>query len=239
MTSSSKSSATIFGCLFFAAIVAFGYQIQQTAINYKLLDRTVTVKGLAEQEFAADTVIWPIQFTAASNDLDAIYLQIDKQSQQVKQFLLAQGLPEASVTISPPSVNDKLAQQYGNGGPTEFRYTALQTITVYTQQIDVARAAISQLSQLGKQGIVFAQNNYDMRIEYIFSKLNDVKPQMVEESTKNARIVAQKFATDSDSQLGKIKRARQGQFSISNRDKNTPHIKRVRVVSTVEYYLAD
>ncbi len=90
-----------------------------------------------------------------------------------------------------------------------------------------------------KEGIVFKIDDYDTRIEYIFTKLNEVKPLMIEESTKKAREVALKFAKDSSSKLGKIKKARQGQFSITNRDKNTPYIKTVRVVSTVEYYLSD
>jgi uncharacterized protein len=62
---------------------------------------------------------------------------------------------------------------------------------------------------------------------------------MVEEATTKAREVAEKFAKDSKSKLGKIKKASQGQFSINNRDKNNPHIKKIRVVSTVEYYLSD
>ena len=66
-----------------------------------------------------------------------------------------------------------------------------------------------------------------------------IKPAMIEEATRNAREVAEKFATDSKSRLGKIKTASQGQFSIDNRDSNTPHIKKIRVVSTVEYYLSD
>ena len=98
---------------------------------------------------------------------------------------------------------------------------------------------MSGLSSLGKKGIVFSASNYETRTEYIFSKLNDIKPEMIEEATNNAREVAQKFATDSQSRLGKIKRAYQGQFTISDRDNNNPHIKKVRVVSTVEYYLAD
>ena len=74
---------------------------------------------------------------------------------------------------------------------------------------------------------------------FIFSKLNDLKPEMIEEATKNARAVAEKFAEDSKSRLGKIKSASQGQFSVEDRDSSTPHIKQVRVVSTVEYYLSD
>jgi len=98
---------------------------------------------------------------------------------------------------------------------------------------------MGKLSVLGKKGIVFTVGNYEAKTEYIFTRLNQVKPQMVEEATRKAREIALKFAADSKSRLGKIKRASQGQFSIKSRDKNNPHIKKVRVVSTVEYYLSD
>lgn len=98
---------------------------------------------------------------------------------------------------------------------------------------------MGSLSQLGKQGIVITGGNYNAQTDYIFTRLNDVKPEMIEEATKKAREVAEKFSSDSQSSLGKIKRASQGQFSISARDRNNPHIKKVRVVSTVEYYLSD
>ena len=89
------------------------------------------------------------------------------------------------------------------------------------------------------KGIALISGDYQYMITYEFTKLNEIKPQMIEEATKNARAAAEKFASDSDSELGKIKRANQGQFSITNRDNNTPDIKRVRVVTTVDYYLED
>ena len=98
---------------------------------------------------------------------------------------------------------------------------------------------MNNLAELGKQGIALTGTGYQTTTEYLFTRLNEIKPSMVEEATMKAREVAEKFATDSNSRLGKIKSARQGQFSISNRDKNNPHIKKVRVVSTVEYYLSD
>ena len=98
---------------------------------------------------------------------------------------------------------------------------------------------MGSLSKLGKRGIVFTGGNYQNQIEYLFTRLNEIKPEMIEEATQNARQVAHKFATDSQSKLGKIKTASQGQFSINPRDKNTPHIKKIRVVSTVAYYLSD
>ncbi len=96
-----------------------------------------------------------------------------------------------------------------------------------------------KIEELGKQGVTFKSDAYENRVEYIYSKLNDLKPSMLKEATLNARVAAQTFADDSKSKLGKIKSASQGQFSISERDKNTPHMKSVRVVSTVVYYLND
>jgi len=98
---------------------------------------------------------------------------------------------------------------------------------------------MNSIGELGKKGIAILPQNYDSRTEFLFSKLNDIKPEMVEEATAKAREVAIKFARDSESELGKLKSARQGQFSIFNRDSNTPHIKKVRVVTTMEYYLVD
>ncbi len=164
---------------------------------------------------------------------------IDQQTRLILDFLSAKGLPETSVSLSSPAVIDRKAQQYGSEQDIEFRYLASRTVTVYSQSVDVVRAAINEIGELGKQGVLLNQDPYANRIEYSFTKLNDVKPDMIEEATKNAREVAQKFAKDSQSSLGKIKRATQGQFSIYDRDSNTPYIKKVRVVSTVQYYLSD
>ena len=98
---------------------------------------------------------------------------------------------------------------------------------------------MKRIVELGKQGIAISGQNHNNKTEFLYTRLNEIKPEMVEEATKKARQVAEKFAKDSNSRLGKIKRARQGQFSIKDRDSNTQHIKKVRVVSTLEYYLSD
>lgn len=234
-----KSSATILGVMLVISFTIFGLLIKQALLEVKTFDRNVTVKGLAEAEFPADIVIWPIQFTAAGNDLESLYNQVDAQAQQIISFLASQNIAPDEISFSSPKINDKLAQQYGGQQDFEFRYSALQTITVYSSSIKLVRDAMPKITELGKKGIVFSQNDYNAQVEYIFSRLNDVKPQMIEQSTTNARMVAEKFASDSNNRLGKIKNASQRQFSIGDRDKNNPHIKRVRVVSTIAYYLAD
>lgn len=162
-----------------------------------------------------------------------------KNTTKIKDFLTDRGITIEEISFSAPAISDKSAQQYGNSGQYEYRYSATQTVTVYSTQIASIRKIMAALSELGKQGIVFVGDNYQTQTEYIFTRLNDIKPAMIEEATRKAREVAEKFALDSDSKLGKIKKASQGQFSIRSRDKNNPHIKLVRVVSTIEYYLSD
>lgn len=239
MTQLTTKSSLILGLCLLLGLATLGYYVQQSAVKFKEYERVVTVKGLSEREVAADTVIWPIQFTLADNDLPSLFTTLDLQTQQVMQFLARQGISADAVSLSSPAVIDKKAQQYGGDSPVELRYLATQSLTVYSPNVELVRQAISQIGELGKEGIVFNAANYNSRIEYLFSGLNDIKPEMVEEATLQARQVAEKFAKDSQSTLGKIKRATQGQFSISDRDNNTPHIKKVRVVSTIEYFLSD
>lgn len=238
-TKTGQNAVIALGFLIMLGLIALGYQLADAAIRFKEYERTVVVKGLSEKEFPADTVIWPIQFSQASNQLEQLYTDIQHSTDKIRSFLLDAGIADSEITVSSPAITDKSAQQYGGGSRAPFRYTAMQTVTVYSSKVNQVRQLMNQLSVLGKQGIVFIGNNYEGRPEYLFSSLNEIKPEMIEEATTNARAVAAKFAEDSRSQLGKIKRARQGQFSISERDKNNPHIKKIRVVSTVEYYLSD
>ena len=234
-----KSSALILGLFVFLGLAVLGYLLADAAIRYKEYERTVTVKGLAEQEQPADIVIWPVQFTIAGNDLAELYDAIEKSADKIRTYLETNGIDSSEITLSSPAITDKSAQSYGNAQQAEFRYSAVQVVTVYSQNIQQVQRVMAGLPQLGKQGIAFTGGNYETRPEYIFASLNDIKPAMIEQATTKAREVAIKFANDSGSKLGKIKRASQGQFSITGRDKNNPHIKRIRVVSTVEYYLSD
>lgn len=234
-----KTGAFILAIGIFLGLSTMGYLLANAAIDYKLFERSVTVKGLSEREYPADIVIWPIQFTAADNKLSTLYATIDQQTSLIKAFLQDKGIASADISFSSPAITDKSAQAYGNNAGVQYRYSAVQSVTVYSSDIETVRSVMSELSDLGKQGIVFTGDNYQAQTEYLFTRLNDVKPEMIEEATRQAREVAEKFAADSQSTLGKIKRASQGQFSISARDKNNPHIKKIRVVSTVEYYLSD
>lgn len=230
--------AFVIGAFLLLSCIALGYFGKSAAISVKEYERTVTAKGLAEREVAADIVIWPISFSLASNELGDLYQQLDNSSTHIRDFLQSHGIANSAITTNAPIITDKSAQSYG-GPSAPFRYVATAVVTVYSENLDTVRQAMANTGDLGKKGIVLTAGNYDARTEYLFTGLNDIKPAMIEEATVKAREVAGKFAADSGSRLGKIKRASQGQFSITARDANNPHIKNVRVVSTVEYYLVD
>jgi hypothetical protein len=216
-------------------IASVGISLKAGIDHFVDRDRVVTVKGLAERNVQADYVIWPVTFRVTGNDLSALYEKAQTQSEEIRNFLISQGIKAQDISQGTPSVQDLHADFYGNNLPPE-RYRMEMAVSVATTDVDTVLKAMGNQSELIQKGVLFTQN---YRTQFSFNGLNSIKPEMVEEATKNARSTAQKFAEDSDSELGKIRRASQGQFSIYDRDSNTPYIKRVRVVTTVEYYLKD
>lgn len=202
-------------------------------------DRVVTVKGLSEKEVPADKVTWPLVYKELGNDPAEMYERLARKNQTVIAFLKEKGLSENEISINAPQVTDRQADSYDQNHIL-YRYKATSVITVTSNQVELVRKIMQSQSELMKMGIALVTEEYgNNTVKYEFTGLNKIKPDMVEESTKNARATAEKFAKDSESKLGKIRKASQGQFSIENRDMNTPYIKRVRVVSTVEYYIED
>ena len=219
-------------------LVALGAQIEDGIKDFVAKDRVVTVKGLAEMEVPANKVTWPLMYKEVGNDLSTLYNKISQTNKAIVDFLKQKGITEEEISINAPEIIDMQAERYV-GENKSYRYNVTTVITVTSNKVDLVRNLISEQGELLKQGIAITGGDYRYNIQYDYTSLNEIKPQMIEEATKNAREAAQKFAKDSDSELGKIKRATQGQFSIDNRDANTPYIKRIRVVTTIEYSLED
>lgn len=219
-----------------AAVLAWG--IRDAVGAFRGYERSVTVKGLSEREVDADIAIWPLSFNEVGDELVPIVDALKRKNARLVEWLLERGFEAAEISVSSPVIVDRYAQGYVDQNRVS-RYSALSSVTVYTPKVDQVLASMTEVLELGSEDIAIGSQDFNRRTEFLFRSLNDLKPAMVEEATRNAREVAQKFAADSGSRLGKIRRASQGQFSISDRDSNTPQVKRVRVVSTVEYYLAD
>ena len=224
------------GLFIMVGLIVLGLMIPRAVEKYRSYDRVVNVKGLCEMEVKADKVIWPIVYKVMSDNVQSIYSQTDVSNSVIVDFLLAGGITQDEIAVSVPQISDKLANEYGDNNRA-FRYIAKNVVTVCTSDVDKVLALMSNQADLLKKGVVVAGNDWENPVEFKYEGLNEIKPQMIEEATKNAREVAEKFAKDSDSKIGKIKTANQGTFSIEARDSNTPYIKRVRVVTSVTYYL--
>lgn len=239
MSDRNAGGALVLGVFLCVGLIALGTIVSNGIMKVKALERTVSVKGLSEREVPADVAIWPIKFNEVNNDLNELFSSIQKKNGLVESFLKESGFKEGEISVSVPAIVDRQAQGYSDAAKIAFRYSASSSITVYSSNVEAVREIMNKAVDLGKKGIAIVGQDYEAKTEFLFTRLNDIKPAMIEEATQNAREVAEKFARDSNSKLGKIKRASQGQFTISDRDSNTPYIKKVRVVSTLEYYLSD
>ncbi|MBE6215557.1 MAG: SIMPL domain-containing protein [Bacteroidales bacterium] len=225
------------GLAIMLGLMVLGAMLPKAVEKYRSYDRIVNVKGLCEKEVKADRVIWPIVYKVMANDIQSIYDQTDAGNAAIMSFLQSGGIEASEISVSVPAISDKFANEYGDNDRA-FRYIAKNVITVYTSDVDKVLSLMGRQSELLKRGIVTGgSNQWENPVEFKYEGLNDIKPQMIEEATENAREAAEKFAKDSGSRLGKIKTANQGTFTIENRDSNTPYIKKVRVVTSVTYYL--
>jgi hypothetical protein len=217
-------------------ICILGWSLNAGINSFKDKERVVSVKGLAEMEVPANKIVWPLMFKDLGDDLPSLYNSINTKNKAIVGFLKSNSISPEEMSVSAPEILDLQAERYSANAPA-YRYNATSVITVTSNDVDKVRKLMSEQAELLKQGIAITGGDYRYNVSYEYTKLNEIKPAMIEEATRNARMAAEKFAKDSDSKLGKIRDAYQGQFTITDRDSNTPYIKNVRVVTTVNYYL--
>ncbi|MDE6283220.1 MAG: SIMPL domain-containing protein [Muribaculaceae bacterium] len=217
-----------------AAIFCLGLFIKSGIDNIAYRDRNVTVRGLAERQVEADFVTWPITYNVAGDDLMSLYDQVTRYNEVIVNFLTSNGIDKSEIAVNPPDTYNATANQYGSSN-FRYKYALNCNITVATTKVDKVRQLLDRQTELLKEGVPYS-NSY---INYEFRALNDIKPDMIAEATRNAREAAQQFAKDSDSKVGKMKTATQGQFSIEDTSSSTPYTKNIRVVSTIVFYLED
>jgi hypothetical protein len=220
-----------------ASILALGISLAGLFVflgmrTYAAKDRQVAVKGLSTRKVKADHVVWPLSYAIVGDDLQAMYAHREKVSAQIVEMLKSKGFKAEDIQQGNISVDDKW-NSYSENRP-EFRYELSSSVVVSTDDVDRVKDNAGCQSELLNRGIIV--NTHDWELDYQFNGLPELKPEMIEEATKNARAVAQKFADDADCRLGSISRASQGQFTVET-DSYQPWFKHVRVVTTVDYML--
>jgi hypothetical protein len=224
-----------------------GSQIKQT----RLADRYVTVKGLVERTVKSDLAIWPLTYKEAGDVLPQVYTKSEADKQVILDFLKQQGIQPGEIDLGSIQVVDNQAVEYGSPNRPPHRFILTQEITVRSGRVDQIAAAAQKVIQLVQKGIVLSGNG---QVTYKFNGLNSIKPDMITEATRTARTAAARFASDSGSQVGSIRQANQGVFSIlaagqgsvttepgeyagPDQAADSSLMKKVRVVTTVQYYL--
>lgn len=228
------------------AVAIGGWFIGDGFTRSRLGDRFVTVKGVSEREVQADLALWPLSYVATSNSLREAQAAIETSRRAVIRFLHAQGVDTSAVELQDLQVVDRLANPYGQEAPSSSRYIITQRLMVRSNEPATVLAAHQRIGALVEAGVVFGMNTGygDNTPTYLFTRLNDQKPEMIAEATARAREAATQFAKDADSRLSGIRRANQGVFVILPRDQaqgiqeERQLHKTLRVVTTVDYYLA-
>jgi uncharacterized protein len=229
--------------------VLAGWILGSEIRDVRMADRYVTVRGLAQRNVKSDLAIWHLPFVEAGNDLKSTFAKSQQDQQIVLGFLHQQGIPKPNITLGQPNVVDRMANQYGSANNRTSRFIVSQDLIVRSRSVDQIAAAVQKTSELVARGVVLsAGQTYGLGasgVSYLFTGLNAIKPAMINQATRNARLAADRFAADSRSTVGSIRQASQGLFTITPADASgyggyppsAGIMKKVRVVTTVEYYL--
>ena len=179
------------GLFIMIGLVVIGFHLTGAVGKYRSYDRTVNVKGLCEKEVKADKVIWPVVYKVMANDIQSIYDQIDANNEIVMSFLDSGGIKTDEISVAVPNISDKYANEYGSNDRA-YRYIATSVLTVCTSDVDAVLDLMSRQAELLKKGVITGGNNWENPVEFKYEGLNAIKPQMIEEATKNAREAALK-----------------------------------------------
>jgi hypothetical protein len=206
-----------------------------TLYKIKTLDQTVRVKGLAERIVKANEASWIIEFQASDTDIRKLNTKVADSRKAIEEFVLSQGFEANSIQRQPVSISQ--SSQYDGGRVGEFK--AHGAINISSQDVDKVTKAAESTDSLLEKGVLMTRTS----VNYYFTDLNSIKPEMLKEASQKAREAAAKFSEDSGVKVGMIKAADQGPFSITAPfsewgSETTSIMKRVRVVTNVEYFLA-
>ncbi len=223
-----------------AGIATAGYFVGQTIYNSQVAINVAEVKGLAEKRVSADRAFWKIQYTVSGTraDMARLYEQSEADQKKIVALLIESGFESSELS---PGVIDTSSEEFRdeNQKLVEEKFQLIGSIDVETAKVRKVAEVRSKLNTLVAQGLAITNNPP----AYHFTRLNEIKPEMVKEATTNARIAANEFAVNAGVKVGGIKDAQQGGFLIRDVGEeygDTKNIEKdVRVVTTITFYLTE
>ncbi len=231
------------GGLIGLGVASGGFLAGDSLVKSRLGYRVVTVKGLSEREAKADLGFWPIRFVATGPTLEDARVKLETSEKAVKTFLTANSFTEQDMQVQNIQVEDRIAGYNAQGAPEDARFVLTEDLLVRSSEVDKLANASKMVGDLLKSGVVFSADAYNAGPSFIFTKVSDLKGDMLTEATKRAREAADKFAIESGAKVGDIQNANQGIIEITpaieipNDRPEKQIMKKVRVVTTITYFL--
>jgi hypothetical protein len=236
-------SRVIAGGLVGLGVATGGFLAGESLVKSRLGFRTVTVKGLAEREVKADLGFWPVRFVATGPTLEEARARLETSERSVRGFLATHGFGDGDMQVQNIQVEDRMAGYNAGNTPEDARFVLTEDMLVKTAEVDKLAQASRMIGDLLKSGVVFSADAYNAGPSFVFTRVNDLKGDMLTEATRRAREAADKFAAESGAKVGDIQNANQGIIEINPaveipNDRPEKQIdKKVRVVTTITYFL--
>jgi hypothetical protein len=251
MENSTQPKNNILSISLLVGLMVLGFFIYKGLKTFSDKDRVVTVKGLAEMNMKAESATIQLRFSYSSDDLANIISMAENKKDAIVDYLSKSGFKRNDISTEKLVVYDRqdyYESRWEDGHQVQVkvdRYRVTQTINVNSKDVERTEDKSTQINlDLVKKDLTST-----ITTNYTFPELNTIKPQLIAESTKNARVAGEQFANDSEAKLGKIKTASQGQITIAGRyyydeemgesseTPNEPYIQKARVVSTIVFFL--
>lgn len=228
-----------------AGVALSGWFVATALVESRAPQRTVTVKGLSEQTVKADLGFWPIRFVATGPSLEAARSRLETHERAVRDFLAEQGFAPDEIGVQNITVEDRFASYNANNTRDDLRFVLTEDMLVTSGNVEGLATAARSVADLLRSGVVFSSDAWSAGPSFAFTGINGLKSEMLTEATARARETAEQFATESGANVGDIKTANQGVFQVLPaveipNDRPEKQIdKRVRVVTTITYFLVD
>lgn len=240
--------------LFLGAMICIGLIVLGVCINKGLQsfsnkERVVTVKGLAEKNIEATKAEIIVTTNFSGSLAKDVIARVDNRVTALSNYFKEKGYDFKTQELDLNDTKTDYTYEWTDDNKRvkvpKDRYFAGKNIVISLSEVEKAETMANEI----EIDLINKNLSSDINIEYAFPELNAIKPDLIAESTKNARITGEQFATDSQSKLGKIKTASQGQISIVGRYYNDggdesnapkePYLQKVRVISTIVFFLED
>ena len=206
--------------VFAIAIVIASIILGHAVINRNKQAGTISVTGLGQTNFTSDLIVWEAKFSQINTDLKQAYSDLKKDKETILEYFKSKGLSDHVIVFNAVQTDKNFKQNYTSDGKylgEEFTgYTLTQTVQINSNDVEKVEKISREVTELLNKGIQL----YSIPPRYYYTKLEDLKIEMVAQATDNAHVRAKSIAENSGAKLGELSVAQMGIFQITGQNSN-------------------